>query len=150
MLFVNGTKSGDSLSLQDIDEIKALYKVLSPKREFDLEQFLASNVLPFKELYITRLGSTSQSRKILGMAQFGWMPWGLTTKGYIEDVAVLPEYEGQGYGTSLVRDIIQRARELGVDSLWLTSHENRSRAHMVYRKLGFEQAETTLFVKNLS
>lgn len=53
------------------------------------------------------------------------------------DIAVLPEYRGQGYGTALLRDLIDEAGAAGKP---LSIHVERNNPAMtLYRRLGFCQ-----------
>jgi len=64
----------------------------------------------------------------------------------ISDLAVLPEYRGQGVGRALLAAIEQKARDLGCCRLTLEVQENNGRARHVYERAGYSQAvygETT-------
>jgi ribosomal protein S18 acetylase RimI-like enzyme len=53
-------------------------------------------------------------------------------------VAVLPEYEGRGIGTELIRRGQQWLHEQGWQEIWLwTSPDTSMRAYKLYRKLGW-------------
>ena len=51
------------------------------------------------------------------------------------DIALLPEYRGRGIGTTLVEDVIERARELDLPVILHVEAENP--AMRLYRRLGF-------------
>jgi spermidine synthase len=55
---------------------------------------------------------------------------------YIQDLAVLPEFRGQGVGTGIVREILNRLRADGLQWIGLIAGRN---SHPFYRKLGFEE-----------
>ncbi len=65
--------------------------------------------------------------------------------GTVEDVVVDSAYRGQGLGEKLMRKVLEVAREKKVDSLYLTSRPIHEAAHGLYRKVGFEVKETTVF-----
>lgn len=85
---------------------------------------------------------------ICGMAciVFYHIPTGL--KARIEDVAVDLQYRGYGLGRKLTEHTIQLARDLGAESVDLTSHASRQAANQLYQKLGFKPRETNVY--NLS
>ena len=53
----------------------------------------------------------------------------------IEDLYVLPEAQGKGYGTALLRFAVSRCT--GVPTLWIL--ENNERAAALYRRIGFAE-----------
>ena len=56
--------------------------------------------------------------------------------GHIGRVAVLKEYRGKGVGNSIMKVLIQSARDSGQGSVWLSSQVN---AKDFYKKLGFQE-----------
>ena len=59
----------------------------------------------------------------------------------IHDLAVRPEYKGQGIGRSLLQAVESKARSLGCSRLTLEVQEHNSRARNVYAAAGFEGAQ---------
>jgi ribosomal protein S18 acetylase RimI-like enzyme len=72
------------------------------------------------------------------------IPTGL--RGRIEDVVVDESARGQGIGEALVRAALEAAAEAGVRAVGLNSHPGREAANRLYRRLGFEQRETNVYV----
>jgi ribosomal protein S18 acetylase RimI-like enzyme len=64
----------------------------------------------------------------------------------IEDVVVDAEGRGQGIGEALTREAMRLAAEAGVRTVELTSAPTREGANRLYRRLGFEQRETNVYV----
>ena len=58
----------------------------------------------------------------------------------IHDLAVLPEYRGQGIGRRLLEEVERKARDLGCCKLTLEVQENNHRARRAYEAVGFAQA----------
>jgi GNAT superfamily N-acetyltransferase len=56
----------------------------------------------------------------------------------MEDVYVNSNYRGKGLGTSLVKKIIEMAKEQGCYKLVATSRHSRERVHKIYESLGFK------------
>ena len=72
------------------------------------------------------------------------LPTGL--KGRIEDVVVDESARGQGVGEALTREAMRLAADGGARSVELTSSPTREAANRLYRRLGFEQRETNVYV----
>ena len=58
--------------------------------------------------------------------------------GYMEDVFVDESLRGQGIGTRIVKELIEKARESGCYKLICTSRYENKKAHELYLKLGFK------------
>jgi ribosomal protein S18 acetylase RimI-like enzyme len=65
----------------------------------------------------------------------------------ITTVATLPEYEGHGYATAIVRSLIERIRSRG-DRPFLTVRNDNTRAVEIYRRLGFKE-RTMLYSRTI-
>lgn len=63
--------------------------------------------------------------------------WLVLDEGHITNLAVLPEYRGNGYGEKLLRHLIDFCAAMGI--VWMTLEVRRSneRAQNLYRKCGF-------------
>jgi GNAT superfamily N-acetyltransferase len=59
--------------------------------------------------------------------------------GIVEDVAVLPERQGQGIGRAMMEHARQRCRAAGCYKMALSSNLSRGSAHRFYDALGFER-----------
>ena len=88
-------------------------------------------------------------------AEAGGRVWGLLTlvwydvpsgrKAWIEDVVVDAEARGMGAGRALVAAALEHAGVIGAGKVLLTSNPAREAARALYRKMGFEEAATTVF-----
>ena len=58
--------------------------------------------------------------------------------GYISIVATLPQAQGKGYGTSLIREFLGIARRKGLHAVHLYAVRENIPAMRIYKKLGFE------------
>lgn len=59
---------------------------------------------------------------------------------YIDSLAVLPAFRGQGIGRALLQQAMQQAAVLGIPSITLTVDPDNPRAQRLYASLGFEPA----------
>jgi len=65
--------------------------------------------------------------------------------GWIEDVVVDQNFRHKGIGKALTEACIQKARELGLREVNLTSNPSRKAANRLYRSMGFIQRETNVY-----
>ena len=59
--------------------------------------------------------------------------------GELKRMYVQPAFRGQGIGERLVDALFEQARNYGYKRVKLDSHRSMSRAHEIYRRLGFEE-----------
>ena len=63
---------------------------------------------------------------------------GDVTTGEVMVLALLPEYEGQGFGRSMLKLVTNKLFSFGLDKLWLAASPDPAiRAHGFYRYLGW-------------
>ncbi len=60
-----------------------------------------------------------------------------TPSAVVEDVAVLPNHQGQGIGKQMMRFALAKATEAGCYKMALSSNLRRHDAHAFYESLGF-------------
>lgn len=78
--------------------------------------------------YLARL--TGRKEDIYADLNYGRVHW----------VAVRPEFQGRGLGTSLVTAVCQRLRDLGHQRAYLVTWSDRPKAIRMYSRLGFVEA----------
>jgi len=54
-----------------------------------------------------------------------------------DELYVKPEYRGKGYGKQLMQHILNKAKELNCQRMFLESHYKHETAHKMYESLGF-------------
>ena len=64
----------------------------------------------------------------------------------IESVVVSARCRGKGYGRELMSALVQAAKGLKVHHIQLTSNPARVVANELYRRLGFQQKQTNVYV----
>jgi GNAT superfamily N-acetyltransferase len=93
--------------------------------------------------HFNRVVLAESGGRIVGSLQLVFVP-GLSRKGtkraIVESVRVAADVRGQNVGTALMKEAIRLAREGGCGLVQLTSDKRRARAHLFYRRLGFEQS----------
>jgi ribosomal protein S18 acetylase RimI-like enzyme len=66
--------------------------------------------------------------------------------GILSQVAVLPEYRGQGYGKQIVLACVESLKRLGARRIRLFVRDHNEYALEFYRRLGFEVMEGMIFM----
>lgn len=88
-----------------------------------------------------------------GLAGYGMVATSYSTEAgglcaWIEDIYILPEHRGKGYGSSFLDYVWQRYRDRVV-RIRLEAEPENERAMAVYRKAGFETLGYTQLVREL-
>lgn len=83
--------------------------------------------------------------RIVGVLTLAWYDAPSGRKAWIEDVVVDSAARGCGAGGMLVRAAVEHAARIGAGKVMLTSNPAREAARALYRKVGFEEVETTVF-----
>ena len=64
---------------------------------------------------------------------------------HIEDVIVDEDLRGLRIGEGLVRELLDAAKDLGVEGVSLTCNPRRTDANRLYEKLGFKNWDTNIY-----
>lgn len=64
--------------------------------------------------------------------------WSVCEEGHITNVAVLPEFRGNGIGSALMESLIEIAKQEGIERMTLEVRRSNYIAQSLYRKYGFE------------
>ena len=83
--------------------------------------------------------------RIVGVLMLAWYDAPSGRKAWIEDVVGDGAERGCGAGDALVRAAVEHAARIGAGKVMLTSNPAREAARALYRKVGFEEVETTVF-----
>lgn len=130
----------NQLTFADITQINALFKQLSENAPVVSREDLA--LIYRGGGMISTIRNQDEGGKIIGIA---FLVMRVGKKGLIDDVVVDEAYRGKGLGERLVSGLIEKARELGVRKLDLTSSPKRVAANALYQKLGFVKRETNVY-----
>jgi ribosomal protein S18 acetylase RimI-like enzyme len=122
--------------------VARLVPQLSPTRRpaglVELAELVAT---PGTNLIVARDGTT-----LLGMLTLivYRVPTGI--RAWIHDVVVDEAARGRGVGEALTQEALRLAESAGAVSVELTTRQEREAANRLYRRLGFEQRETNVYV----
>ena len=116
-------------SYEDMDILCALDQLCFPQKHGNLlDRF--NHLLDNREYKILL---AFQDQQIIGKVHLRWEEKGAT----LSDIAVKPEYQGKGYGTTLIAHSINHALEEGKPLLNLDVETHNERALDLYTRLGF-------------
>ena len=85
------------------------------------------------------------SEPIIGMASVIFYNITTGSKAIIEDVVVDASYRNRGIGKTLVKKLIEIAKNKNIAYIDLTSNPTRIAANNLYRRLGFIQRTTNVY-----
>lgn len=77
-----------------------------------------------------------QDRRVIGFAGV----WQIVDEGHITNIAVLPEFRGQGVGNQLLHALVTYARSQSLAALTLEVRVSNVGAQKLYEQFGFECA----------
>ena len=83
--------------------------------------------------------------RILGTATLATFVTPTGVHGWIEDVVVDRDARRRGIGRALTETCLQKARELGLPEVNLTSRPGREAANQLYQEMGFQQRQTNVY-----
>ena len=122
-----------------------------------MRQLTVRNVVLTEQEY-TKMVTTPSNRlflllceeRVVGMLTVGMYASPTGTKAWIEDVVVDASLRGSGLGRRLVEHAIGFCREVGIDTVYLTSNPKRVAANALYQSVGFVRKETNMYKMDLN
>ena len=75
------------------------------------------------------------NNKVVGFAGL----WAICNEGHITNIAVHPNYRGQGIGSKLVESLIENSSSWYINSLTLEVRASNKIAQNLYKKYGFKE-----------
>jgi ribosomal protein S18 acetylase RimI-like enzyme len=101
-------------------------------------------VLSQNSILFTALDKTANN-KIVGMLTLAIIDIPTGMRATIEDVVVDRSARGKGIGEKITLAAIEKAKELGIKKIDLTSSPSREAANRLYQRLGFKQRSTNVY-----
>ncbi len=117
------------LGLDDLDDILAIERASFPN-PWSRDSFVRELAYNSVAYYV---GYKLEGR-LVGYAGI----WIVEDEGHITNIAVCPEYRGQGIGTSLIRALIQLAQQAQVRVMTLEVRCSNKVAQRLYKREGFQ------------
>jgi ribosomal-protein-alanine N-acetyltransferase len=122
------------MTLDDVPAVGLLEHQLFPIDAWPVQMFLDELSQPETRRYLVAEGSDG----IVGYA--GLMC--IEPIADVQTIAVVPEYEGRGIGSTLLTRLIGEARGRGAADVLLEVRADNPRAQQLYLRFGFEQIHT--------
>ena len=129
--------------VRQLEEIRCLMQALSD--HCTLSESQLKETIGHSLLYVLK-----DKERTVGMATLCLYHAPSGCKGCIEDVVILPEYQGKGLGKQLLQHVLDEAKLHAPLTIYLTSRPQRIAANSLYRKLGFQQKETNVYKMELN
>ena len=124
-----------------IEALEQLLPQLSSSATMPSEEYIES-MLNNENFY---LFVAEHEGAIVGMLSLVVVDIPTGRKAWIEDVVVDSRARGLHIGQALVEEAKVCAKEVGAKKIYLTSNPSRKAAHVLYKKCGFEEYDTTVF-----
>ena len=127
----------------DLQHVLAIYKAagLATRGHLDVEEataiFAKMRNYPKYRIFVEEI-----SEKVVGtfaLLIMDNLANGGLPSGVVEDVAVLPAFQGQGVGKAMMHFAMDRCKNKGCYKMMLSSNEIRTEAHRFYEALGFKR-----------
>lgn len=124
------------------EEIGALMRILMGE-DFDTTTVDVVNVITQKDSWTAIL--LDELDRIVGMCSLLVRQNMHGRRGLIEDLVLLPEYEGYGYGERLMQVLLTKARQERATYIELMCERRRHNARKLYTRLGFTNLYGSIF-----
>lgn len=131
------------------------FEMITPKLEKDIEQ-LFSELSSSEQISVKDLLNSEnhpyivlcfENDTLAGMATMATYQVISGKKAWIEDVIVSEKFRQKGIGEKLMIALLEKAQQLEIQSVLLFSNPTRQAAHRLYKRLGFTEKGSTLFIK---
>ncbi|CAB4606588.1 unannotated protein [freshwater metagenome] len=143
--------------LFDLPSATAPHTLIRRGRSRDIDAVLELDGLAFDRFWRFDLNGLLDARHATPRSRFrvacvrnrvvGYHVAGLARRlGYLQRLAVHPDFHGRGIGTALVGDALSWCRRRGCESVLVNTQEINQRAHSLYQHLGFTDEPTGLAV----
>ncbi|MDR2157141.1 MAG: ribosomal protein S18-alanine N-acetyltransferase [Clostridiales Family XIII bacterium] len=113
---------------EDVDDVTALERICfaTPWARSDLEKDIGENILASYMI-------AESADRLIGYAGI----WVVIDEGHITNVAVHPDWRGQGVATMLLSELLETARRKGAKNFTLEARASNATAIALYEKFGF-------------
>lgn len=117
------------MSKKDINDVLEVSS-LSLKETWSKESYKKELENPMAKYLVAEVDN-----KVIGFAGL----WKICDEGHITNIAVHPNYRGNGIGSKLVESLINNSNSWYINSLTLEVRSSNIVAQNLYKKYGFEQ-----------
>ncbi len=130
-------------SVKDMDEIGALLQLIPANRDIPREQWsrIMQRFQDVDSLEVYVAQTRQQPPIIIGVITLSVARSLTESAGFINDMAVLPQFQRRGVGAALLEAVMQRASWLDLRSLIVNGHRANDQARAFYINSGFGKAD---------
>lgn len=96
-------------------------------------------------VYVFLAYEGDRASRILGSATLATFITPTGTHGWIEDVIVDRDARRRGIGRALTEACLEKARQIGLSEVNLTSRPGREAANQLYQEMSFKQRQTNVY-----
>ncbi|NYE95207.1 ribosomal-protein-alanine N-acetyltransferase [Psychromicrobium silvestre] len=122
-----------AMTSADIDLISELENRLFPEDAWPRQAFVEELAQPSRHYLVAE-----KDGQAVGYAGLMCLP----PTADVQTIGVLPEFEGQGIGSSLLTALIDEARRQGASDVLLEVRADNPRAQQLYQRFGFLHVHT--------
>ena len=140
-LALNNLALGARLRIAELADVQAMHRmetILFPVDAWHIDMFLEELTHPNRTYYILELpteGSEDNEGSWRAVGYCGTMVVADTAD--VQTIGVVPEYEGHGYGRTMLEQMHERAREQGAERILLEVRADNPRAQRLYERNGY-------------
>ena len=140
-LALNNLALGARLRIAELADVQAMHRmetILFPVDSWHIDMFLEELTHPTRTYYILELpteGSEDNAGSWRAVGYCGTMVVADTAD--VQTIGVVPEYEGHGYGRTMLEQMRERAREQGAERILLEVRADNPRAQRLYERNGY-------------
>ncbi|MEQ9032842.1 MAG: GNAT family N-acetyltransferase, partial [Aggregatilineales bacterium] len=127
---------------KDIDEIIGLMAMIPANRKLTTEQWrdVALRIIESPTLEVFVAQTRREPALIIGCVSLSVVRALTESRGFINDMAVLPTYQRRGVGAELLEAILRRSQQLNLMSLMVNTQRANDQARAFYAASGFSDS----------
>ena len=129
----------------DFEDIDSLRRQLSknPEKVIPLDRAYVLETFGGRPYVLVR--RTKNERRIIAMSELVVVDKAFESFGLVEEVVTLEPYRRRGIAKEMLWKILQRAAQMKLGHVDLTSAPERVEANQLYTVLGFQRRETNMY-----
>jgi len=119
------------MTLKEIEDVWEIEKLC-----FSIPWSLKAFMMEVEENKCAYYVVAKREEKVIG---YGGM-WIILDEAHVTNIAVHPNFRRQGVGEAIIRNLMEKAVQLGIDKMTLEVRVSNHVAQNLYRKVGFKEA----------
>ena len=132
---------GARLRVAELADVQAMHRMetaLFPADAWHIDMFLEELTHPTRTYYMLELPVENPEGDEGSWRAIGYCgTMVVADTADVQTIAVLPEYEGHGYGRAMLEQMHERAREQGAERILLEVRADNPRAQRLYERNGY-------------